>query len=158
MKRFLSLVVLTALLFTTSACSANKPPELATVRSKRILAVLRDMNNAYEKKDLTAFMADISPNYRERDALSGSLASVFSRYETIRFNIQYSKMFIVLEEKGQVKASFNWDAEWLATGGTTQKNGARVTMVFEAGTFKLLSIDGKNPFVPVQGEIPGGKQ
>jgi hypothetical protein len=155
MNRLLSLIVLTALLFTVSSCSGKKPPEQTAIRSKNVLSVLRDINRAYEKKDLAAFMADVSPNYQDRDALSGSLATVFSRQETIHFNIQYSKMLIMVDEKGQAKASFNWDAEWLATSGTTQKSGARVTMVFEAGTFKLLSIDGKNPFVPQPSEMPG---
>lgn len=158
MKRFLSLVVLVGLLFTAQACSAKKPPEQTAVRSKNVLTVLRDLTRAYEKKDLAAFMTEISPNYGDRDTLSKSLATVFSKYQTIHFNIQYSKMLIMIDEKGQARASFNWDAEWLATGGTTQKNGARVTMVFDAGTFKLLSIDGKSPFVPQPVEMPGGKQ
>jgi hypothetical protein len=154
MNRVLSIIILFALLFGAS-CSAKKPPEQTMVRSRHILTVLRDINQAYEKKDLKAFMAEVSPDYRDRDALSGSLATVFSKYETIRFNIQYSKMLIMLDEKGQAKASFNWDAEWLAMGGTTQKNGARVTMVLEPGTFKLLSIDGKDPFIPQPAEMPG---
>lgn len=155
MNRILSLLVLTALLFTASACSGKKPPEQTAVRSKNVLTVLRDMNRSYENKDLSAFMANVSPNYQARDTLSRSLATVFSKYESIHFNIQYSRMLIMIDEKGLAKASFNWDAEWLAIGGTTQKNGARVTLVFEAGTFKLLSIDGMNPFVPQPAEMPG---
>ena len=158
MNRFLSFVVLTALLFTTLACSAKKPPEQAAVRSKNVLTALRSINRAYEKKDLAAFMFDVAQNYPDRNALSSALATVFSKYETIHFNIQYSKMLIMVDENGRARASFNWDAELLATGGTTQKNGARVTMVFEPGTFKLLSIDGKNPFVPQPAEMPWAKQ
>ena len=63
-------------------------------------------------------------------------------------------MLIMIEEKGAIKTTFNWDGEWLAAGGTTQKNGGRVTLVFEPGSFKLLSIDGKNPFVPQPVEMP----
>ena len=155
MNRLLALLVIPALLFTTSACSGKKPPEQTAVKSKNVLAVIRNIGRAYEKKDLSPFMAEISPRFPEREPFSGSLAAVFSKNDTIHFNIQYAKMIIVIEDKGPIKASFNWDAEWLATGGTTQKNGGRVTLVFEPGSFKLLSIDGKNPFLPQPVETPG---
>jgi hypothetical protein len=155
MKRLLSLLAITIIIFTASACGGKKPPEQAAVKSKNVLSALRDMGRAYEKKDLTSFMADVSPVYGDREVFSKSLSVVFSRYETIHFNIQYTKMLIMVEEKGRIKAAFNWDAEWLVAGGTAQKNGGRVTLVFEPENFKLLSIDGKNPFVPQPVETPG---
>ena len=44
------------------------------------------------------------------------LQPCFSKNETIRFNIQYTKMLIMVEDKGPIKTSFNWDGEWLAVG------------------------------------------
>ena len=152
MNRMLSLLAVTALLFTASACGGKKPPEQTAVRSKNVLSALRNISAAYEKKDLSSFMANVAPAYRGREALSNSLAAVFSKHEAIHFNIQYTRMLIMVEEKGLIKASFNWDGEWLAKEGTTQKNGGRVTLVFEPESFKLVSIDGKNPFVPQPGE------
>ena len=35
--------LITALLFTTSACSDKKPPEQSAVKSKNVLSALRDM-------------------------------------------------------------------------------------------------------------------
>jgi hypothetical protein len=102
-------------------------------------------------------MANVAPGYKDREALSSSLASVFSKNETIRFNIQYTKMLIMVEEKGPIRTTFNWDGEWHAVGGATQKNGGRVTLVFDPGSFKLVSIDGKDPFVPLPVEQPGKK-
>ena len=154
MKRLLSLLAITTLLFTTAAC-AKKLPEQTAIKGKNVLAALRDIGRTYEKKDLTSFMADVAPGFSDREALAASLATVFTTYETIRFNIQYTKMLIMVEEKGSIKASFNWDGEWLTANGSMQKNGGRVTLVFEPGNFKLTSIDGKNPFVPQPGEIPG---
>jgi hypothetical protein len=154
MKRLLSLFTLITLLLVAAAC-AKKPPEQIAIKSKNVLAALRDIGKTYEKKDLTSFMADVAPGFSDREALAASLAAVFTTYETIRFNIQYTRMLIMVEEKGMIKASFNWDGEWLTAGGTTQKNGGRVTLVFEPGNFKLMSIDGKNPFVPQPGEMPG---
>ena len=150
MSRTLSLLVIAALLLTASACSSKKPPELSAIRSKNVLSALREMSASYEKKDLSAFMSDVSVGFRDREAFAKSLTAVFAKYETIRFNIQYTKMLIMIEEKGPIRATFNWDAEWLAAGGTTQKNGGRVTLVFDPGSFKLQSIDGKNPFVPAE--------
>lgn len=155
MNRIVSLLALTALLFVTPACSEKKPPEQAAIKSKNVLSTLRDLGAAYEKKDLSSFMANVSSVYSNREAFSKSIGTVFSKNESIHFNIQYTKMLILVEEKGQVKATFNWDGEWHAVEGTIQKNGGRVTLVFEPGTFKLLSIDGKDPFVPQPVEMPG---
>ena len=155
MNRIVSLLALTALLFVAPACSEKKPPEQSAIKGKSVLSALRAIRSAYEKKDLSSFMDNVAPGYQDRQALSKSLASVFLKNETIHFNIQYTKMLITVEEKGPIKATFNWDGEWLAVGGTTQKNGGRVTLVFEPGSVKLMSIDGKDPFVPLPVEMPG---
>ncbi len=155
MIRSFILLALATLLCTTSACSAKKPPEQTAIKSKNILTALRDIDKAYEKKDLSSFMDNVAPGFQDRDALSKSLADVFLKNETIRFNIQYTKMLIVVGEKGPIKVTFNWDGEWLAVGGTTQKNGGRVTLIFDPGSFKIASIDGKNPFVPLPVVMPG---
>jgi hypothetical protein len=155
MKRLFILLAMAALLVTTSACSEKKPLEPAAIKGKNVLSVLRDMRSAYEKKDLSSFMENVAPGYQDRDAFSRSLAAVFLKNEAIRFNIQYTKMLIMVDQKGPIKTTFNWDGEWLAVGGTTQKNGGRVTLVFDPQSFKLVSIDGKNLFVPQPVETPG---
>ena len=155
MKRLFALLAIAALLFTTSACSEKKPPEPAAVKSKNVLSALRDIRAAYEKKDLSSFMDNVAPGYQGREALSRSLEAVFLQNETIHFNIQYTKMIIMVDEKGPIKTTFNWDGEWRAVGGTTQKNSGRVTLLFDPGSFKLMSINGKDPFVPQPSETPG---
>jgi hypothetical protein len=152
MNRTLSLLVITMLVFFAAACSDKKPPDPAAIQGKNVLSVLRAMSQFYETKNLNAFMSDVSANYRDRAAFSSSIAAVFSKYQTIHFNIQYTKMLIMTKEGGQIRTSFNWDAEWLGAKGTSQKNGGRVTLVFEPGKFKLVAIDGKNPFVPVENQ------
>jgi len=155
MKQLFTFLAITALLFTTSACSGKKTPDQSAVKGRNILAVLKDLRSTYEKKNLSAFMDNVAPGYQDREALSKSLADVFLKNETIHFNIQYTKMLITVEEKGPIKATFNWDGEWIAVGGTTQKNGGRATMVFAPESSKLMSIDGKDPFVPQPVEMPG---
>ena len=154
MNRILSLIAITTLLLAAGACSGKKQPEQTAVRSKSALSVLRNMVSSYEKKDLPVFMADVANNYQDRKAFSASLAAIFSKNESIRLNIPYTKMIILVQENAQVKVTFNWDGEWMAAGAT-QKNGGRATLILEPGTFKLLSIEGKNPFVPQVSEIPG---
>jgi hypothetical protein len=158
MNRIQSCLVVIILLITTSACSAKKPIEQTAYKSKTVLTVLRDMDTYYEKKDLDSFMSDVSMSYRERDAFAKSLASVFSKYETIHFNIQFAKMIILIDQASKMRLTFTWDAEWIAAGGTNVKDGGRVTFIFEPGDFKLISIDGKNPFLAQPGETPGSKQ
>jgi len=155
MNRLLSLLAVALLLFTSSACSSKKLPEQAAVKSKNVLSVLRDLTKSYEKKDLGAFLADVSTAYPDRESFVKSLTAVFSKYETIHFNIQYAKMIIMIDVKGQARATFTWNADWITAGGATVKDGSRVTLVFEPGSFKLVSIDGKNPFLAQPGETPG---
>lgn len=158
MKRSSSLIILLACLVVLSNCSSKKPPEPSAVKSKNILSVLRDMDAAYEKKNLASFMSSITADFRDRAGLEKSLAAVFAKYELIAFNIQYAKMTIFVDQQGQMKTTFTWDAEWHATGGAIVKDGGRVTMVFEPANYKLVSIDGKNPFLAQPGETPGAKQ
>ncbi len=155
MNRIFSFVIITAVLLTASACSTKKLPDQTAYKTKTILSVLRDMDKYYEAKDLDAFLSDVSKSYPDRDGFAKALTTVFSKYETIHFNIQYARMIIMIEETSRMKATFTWDAEWIAGGETSVKDGGRVTLVFEPGDFKLLSIDGKNPFLAQPGETPG---
>jgi hypothetical protein len=150
MNRLLSFLLATMLMFSASACSGKKPLESAGLQGKNIISVLNDITRAYEKKDLDAFLSNVSDEYKDRDSLATSLATVFAKYDSIRFNIQHTKMVIMAQESGKSKTSCNWDAEWVAPGGTSQKSGGRVTLVFDSKKFKLLAIEGKNPFIPTE--------
>jgi hypothetical protein len=153
MNRILVLLFTTMLLFTATACSEKKLPAVAAAKSKNMLTVLRELDTTYQKKDLAGFMAQVAPLYPDREALSSSLTAVFSKFETVSLNIQYTKMLIVIEEKGKVRTTFNWDGSWHKEGGDVQKDGGRVTLIFAPGDFKLLAIDGKNPFVPIESKV-----
>ena len=148
MRRALSFVLFFTVLFMVSACGEKKPPDPSAVKSKNVLSVLKDMAQSYEKKNLELFLSNVSETYPERAALSDALAAVFANYEAIHFNIQYTKMLILVENRGQIRVTYNWDAEWLTPKGTSQKGGSRVTFAFDPATFKLVAIDGKNPFIP----------
>ncbi len=155
MRRLMTLLFGLVFLMASFACNSKKlPPEQVAVKSKNILTSLRDMTSAYEKKDLDAFLSGISDQYHDRDDFAKSLADVFKKYSTIHFNIQYSRMIILISQNGQIEATFTWDAEWQTAGGTSVKDGARVTLVFEPKNNKLLSIEGKNPFLAKPGEAP----
>jgi hypothetical protein len=79
---------------------------------------------------------------------------VFSAYQTIRFKLHFTKILVMVQEKGNIKATFTWEGEWQSTGGKIVKDGARVTLVFDPGTYKLLGIDGKNMFIPSDAPAP----
>jgi hypothetical protein len=153
MNRILVLLFTTMLLFTATACSEKKLPAVAAAKSKNMLAVLRDLDDAYQKKDLAGFMAQVAPLYPEREKLSSSLTAVFSKFEAISLNIQYTKMLIMIEEKGKVRTTFNWDGAWRKAGGDVRKDGGQVTLIFAPGDFKLLAIEGRNPFVPTENKV-----
>ncbi len=154
MHRSLPIIVLTALLCSSLACSSKKAPEQSFVQSKSVLASLREMSRTYEKKDLDSFLSDVAPAFPQRADFAKSLTAVFEKYETIHFNIEYTRLIILIEQKGPMKATFTWNAEWSRAGGAV-KDGGRVTFVLDQDSFKLLSIDGKNPFLAQPGETPG---
>ncbi len=155
MNRLLPFFTVIILLLAASACGSKKPPQQTTVKTRNILSVLMEMSRSYEQKNIDAFLSDVSNTYHDRESFAKSLIAVFSKYETIHFNIQYAKMIIMIEERGRIKSTFTWDAEWASAGGTTVKDGGRVTLVFEPDSFKLASIEGKNPFLAQPGETPG---
>jgi len=153
MNRIVIILIAATLLLSASACSEKKLPAVAAAKSKNMLTVLRDLNDTYQKKDLAGFMAQVAPLYPEREALSSSLTTVFGKFETVSLNIQYTKMLIMIEEKGKVRTTFNWDGAWHKAGGDVAKDGGRVTLIFAPGDFKLLAIEGKNPFVPTENKV-----
>ncbi len=155
MKRMLSLAALIVVLVLFSSCSDKKAPGQELAKSRDVLSVLRSLNKSYDAKNLNAFMDDVSGAYKGRDAFSKSLGAVFTRYKTVHLSINYSKMIILMDQAGQIKPTFTCEAEWVAADGASQKDGARVTLVFEPKDYKLVSIDGKNPFVPQPGQTPG---
>jgi hypothetical protein len=157
MNRILTVLTVTVFLLTTSACSEKKPPTHAAIKGSSVLSVLQDISHMYEKKSLPGFMNSVSDNFKDRQAFSASLASVFAKYETVRFTVQYTKMIILVDDKGATRVDFNWDSEWKTAGGSVQKDGGRVTFVLDPKDSKLVSVEGKNPFVPQPVEMPAGK-
>jgi hypothetical protein len=149
MTRRLSYLILLLLILTGAACGgAKKHLGQSAVQGNKVIAALQDMSHAFEKKNFSAFMGKIADTYKDRQAFASSIESVFEKYETVRFTIQYTKMIITVQEHGMTKAAFNWDSEWQTAGGMVQKNTGRSIFVFDPRETTLVSIDGKNPFVP----------
>ena len=148
MNRLLAFVALISILFSSVACSKKTPPTQAAVQTHDALSTLRDLTAAYEKKQLSSFMDKVSKEYRNRQAFSQSIAGIFTKFDTIRFTVQYTKMFVMIEEKAKIKMTSNWDGEWQTAGGKVVKDGGRVSFVFDPKGARLLSLEGKNPFIP----------
>jgi hypothetical protein len=155
MNRILFILLVASLLSTVAACGTKKPPEQSAIQGNKVISTLQDMSLVYEKKDLSAFMSNVASSYKNRQAFVKSLETIFAKYETVRLTIQFTKMLITVEYKDMTKAAFNWDSEWQTAGGSVQKNSGRSTFVFDPRDTKLVSIDGKNPFIPQPDETPG---
>lgn len=154
MKRLFSCLVLTLLVVSPSACSSAKPPTQAAVQGNKVIASLKDLSSMYEKKNLPGFMSIIADSYPDRQALASSIQTVFGNYESVQFTIQYPRMFIEVANNGTTRTTFNWNSAWEAKGAVL-KNSGRDTFVFESGEGRLISIEGKNPFIPQAIETPG---
>ncbi len=158
MKRFLAFLSLAVLLTAASACSDKKPPTQSAVKGNSVITTLQDLSHMYEKKNLPGFMNSVSASFKDRQAFSSTVDDIFKKYETVRFTVQYTKMIITIDDKGVPKASFNWDSEWRTGGGSMQKNNGTSVFVFDPKDSRLVSIEGKSPFVPQAAEMPVEKK
>jgi hypothetical protein len=147
MNRF-ALAALILFFSAFSACSSAKPPAAAAVQGNKTMTSLRDLSDFFQKKNHAGFMSLIADDFKDRKTFSASIQAVFSRYEAVHCTIQYSKMVIMVEDKGMIRATFNWNSDWRTAGGSLQKNSGRATFVFDPKNAKLVSIDGTNPFIP----------
>ncbi len=150
-----SLIFFFVAMLPAAGCGKKSVPQQSAVRAEHVLTALRDMVHDYENKNLDGFMSRFNKDFHDRQALSASIAAVFAKYATIRFTVVEKKMLIFVDEKGLTRIDFTWDAEWQTKEGIVQKDGGRIAFVFVPGQNTLLSIEGKNPFVPQPQAMPG---
>lgn len=153
MNRPFTAVIVLILALILSSCS-TVPLGKAGLQGESTLAAVRDLTGAYEKREFDAFMDKISTAYPDREGFGKSVEKVFSTYQTIRFKLHFTKILVMVQDKGNIKATFTWEGEWRTTGGKIVKDGARITLVFDPGTYKLLAVDGKNMFIPSDSPAP----
>ncbi len=154
MNRLILLFFVSLLVVSSSACSEKKPPTDTAIKGHSVVAALEDMSHMYEMKNLPGFMNLVSENFKDRQTFASSIQVVFAKYETVRFTVQFTKMLIVIDNLGAPRADLNWDSEWQTEGGSILKNSGRGTFVFDSRDSKLVSIEGKNPFLPQPVETP----
>jgi len=152
MNRILSLIFAVLMFLSAVACSKKTPPTQAALQTQGALLTLRDLTGAYENKQLSSFMDKVSKDYPGRQAFSESVAGIFTKYDTIRFTVHYTKLVVMIDEKANMKIKFNWDGEWQTTGGKIVKDGGGVSFVFDPKGARLLSLEGKNPFIPQESQ------
>jgi hypothetical protein len=153
MKRSFAAAITLLLALMISSCS-TVPLGKAGLQGESVLAAIRDLTGAYERRDLDTFMDKISSAYPDRAGFGKSVEKIFSTYQAIHLKLHYTKILVMVQDKGNIKATFTWEGEWQTTGGKIVKDGARVTLVFDPGTYKLLGIDGKNMFFPSENPTP----
>ena len=153
MNRSCNAVIALFLALMLSSCG-TVPLGKAGLQGENVLSAVRELTGAYEKRNIEAFMEKISTAYPDREGFGKSVETIFSTYQSIHIKLHYTKILVMVQEKGNIKATFTWEGEWQTSGGKIVKDGARVTLVFDPGTFKLLGIDGKNMFIPSDSPVP----
>jgi hypothetical protein len=153
MNRSFAAVFALVLALIIPSCGKS-PLGKAGLQGEGTLAAIRDLTGAYERRDLDAFLEKVAPAYPERDAFLTSVEKIFATYQTIQFKLHFTKILVMVQDKGNIKATFTWEGEWRTTGGRIVKDGARVTLVLDPGTYKLVGIDGKNMFLPSDAPAP----
>ena len=123
------------------------------IQGENVLTAVRDLTGAYERRDLDAFMDKIASSYPDRESFQRTVEKIFSTYQTISFKLHYNKMIIMVQHKGNIKATFTWEGEWKTPGGRIVKDGARITLLLDPGTYKLGGIEGTNMFVPSESSL-----
>jgi hypothetical protein len=152
MKRSFTAVIALFLALMISSCGkvALGPVGL---QSEKILSAMRELKGAYERRDIDAFMDKVSTAYPDREGFKRKVETIFSTYQNIRLKLHDNKMIVLIQDKGNIKATFTWEGEWKTSGGRIVKDGARVTLVLDPGVYKLLNIEGTNMFVPSEGPL-----
>jgi hypothetical protein len=152
MKRSFTAVIALFLALMISSCGkvALGPVGL---QSEKILSAVRELKGAYERRDIDNFMDKVSTAYPDREGFKRKVETIFSTYQNIRLKLHDNKMIVLIQDKGNIKATFTWEGEWKTSGGRIVKDGARVTLVLDPGVYKLLNIEGTNMFVPSEGPL-----
>jgi len=153
MKHSSTAIIVLFLTLLLSSC-ATAPLGKAGIQADNTLAAIRGLTSAYEQRNIEAFMDKVATAYPDRDAFQTSVEKIFSTYQTIHFKLHFTKIIVMVEAKGNIRATFTWEGEWQTTGGKIVKDGARITLVLDPGTYKLLAIDGKNMFIPTDAPAP----
>jgi hypothetical protein len=153
MKRLLTFLSVVCVLSVLSSCgkAALGPVGL---QGENVLASIRDLNKAYERRDLDAFMELVSPAYPDREGFRKAVENIFLSYQTIKQKVFTNRMQVYIQEKGNIKAVFTWEGEWQTKGGKIVKDGARSTLVLDKGVFKLMDVEGKNPYLLYENPVP----
>jgi hypothetical protein len=155
MNRMRPVIIILALAFLLSFAACGRPSlGQAGIQGESSVATVRDLTSAYERRDIEAFMGKVSTAFPNRAALQQSIEKVFAEYQKIRFKALFSRSLITVPSKGGIKVTFTWEGDWQTGGGKVVKDGARVTLVLDAGTYKLIDIEGKNLFIPSEGPSP----
>ncbi len=153
MKRSVVIIAI-AFLATAGAGCASAPLGKEGLKGEHVLSAVRDLTKAYESRDIDVFMDKVSLSFPDREKFQHAVEKVFSTYQTIRFTVQETRMLVMIQYHGDIKAEFTWDGEWRSAGGKVLTDGSRVTLDLDPDTYKLRAIEGKNPYLPTETTLP----
>ncbi len=153
MNRIGTVTIILAAVLLFSACG-KQPLGPAGIQGENSVQTVRDLTSAYERRDMDAFMEKVSPTFPDRAEFQRSIGKILSAYQKIHFKPLFGRSLITVPAKEGIKVTFTWEGDWQTTGGKVLKDGARVTLVLDAKTYKLSGIEGKNPFIPTEGPSP----
>ncbi len=152
-----SAVLLVALVLSILAACAREPLKEAGLQGEGAIGAVRALVSAYERRSLDEFMDLVGSGFPGRDALRGQVETVFAAYQNIRYTVQYRKMLVEAQHKGNIAVTFTWGGAWSTSGGRTVTDGGRVTLLLAPATFQLLAIEGKSPLLPVAASLPSSE-
>jgi len=157
MNRIAMTITVITLALLANACG-KAPLGPVGLQSEKVISSVRDLKSTYERRDIDAFMDKISTTYPDRENFQRQVEKIFSTYQNIRFKLHDNKMLVVIPDKGNIKATFTWEGEWKTAGGRVVKDGARITLVLDPGSYRLVGIDGTNMFVPSEVSVVPSKK
>jgi hypothetical protein len=117
MYRKLGVLLFSLLLVLVSASCGKAPLGPVGLQGDNVLAAVRDLAKSYERRDLDAFMEKVSTAYPDRESFRTSVEKVFASYQTISFKLHYTKMLVMIQDKGNIKTTFTWEGEWKSSEG-----------------------------------------
>jgi hypothetical protein len=149
LRKFLKfLVIIPSLMLIFSACAKKQviKPSEESVKADRALSAFAQMREAYEARDLSGTLKDVSPDFKKSYAdLENNLRKEMERYPKVALEVGVDR---VVEIDNFVRVIFHWSGTWTDKDGATHEARGNCTYIYQDTGSSMVLVDyiGDSPF------------
>jgi hypothetical protein len=139
--------VVVVLLVVLSGCAGAPKLTDDGRRVQRVDEFLGALGHAYERRDATAVMAAISPQFADRETMRREMESAFAEFGDIELSFAIERIQLDPET---ATVYLRWDGAWRAAGrAPVVRQGSARFVVATGERTALAAVVGDTPFGPV---------